>query len=297
MAAVGSQIYQSDAGAAVMLSNLADRLGMDLNEASWVVGFLIEAYERGLINKDLLGDLEPKWGDPEFVKRLLTMIANREGIGNLLAEGVKRAAETIGGEAVNIGIYTLKGNTPRSHDHRVRWLELIDTVISDTATHFLYTTDMPSFLKNLGVKFNPFSSDDVIKVLTKYGGWGQFEDSLVICKFDAYGYFQPILKAVNAVTGWSLTLDDALTIGKRIVNLFRAFNIRHGVDPRLERPSPRYGSTPINGPAAGISIMEHWDYIVRRIREGLGWDVESGKPLPETLKGLGLDFVIRDLWG
>ena len=297
MAAFGPQIYQSDAGAAVMLNNLADRLGMDLNETSWVVGFLIEAYERGLISEDLLGDLRPRWGDPEFVRRVLTMIANREGIGNLLAEGVKRAAERIGGEALNIGIYTLKGNSPRSHDHRARWLELIDTAISDTSTHFLYTTDMPALLKNLGIKFNPFSPDDVVNVLVKYGGFGQFEDSLVICKFNSYGYYQPLLKAVNAVTGWSLTLDDALTIGKRIVNLFRAFNIRHGVDPRLERPSPRYGSTPIDGPAAGIGIMEHWDYIIRRIREGLGWDVESGKPLPETLKRLGLDFIIKDLWG
>jgi len=296
VAGFGPQIGNTDPGATVMLTNLADRLGLDSNEASWVLGFVMECYEKGILRKEDLDGLEARWGDVEVAKKILIKIAKREGVGNLLAEGTKYVAQKIGGEAVNIGIFTWKGSTPRSHDHRARWSELLDTCTSNTST--IEATGGRPVGALLGIErlSNLFSPEDIARMNAKYNGWHIFENSLVICRFNTFGQYKALIKAVNAVTGWSLTLDDILTIGKRIVNLLRAFNIRHGLNPELEKPSPRYGSTPIDGPVAGIGIMPHFEKMLKIYRAEMGWDIESGKPLPETLRKLGLDFVIKDIW-
>ena len=67
------------------------------------------------------------------------------------------------------------------------------------------------------------------------------------------------------------------------------------MNPHSERPSTRYGSIPAGGPAQGKSIMEKWDTMVKNYHELMGWDTETGKPLPETLEKLGLEHVIKDI--
>ncbi len=77
----------------------------------------------------------------------------------------------------------------------------------------------------------------------------------------------------------------------------RAFNIRCGIGPDLERPSKRYGSTPVDGPLSGQSIMDHWDSMLDTWYETVGYDRKTGRPLPDTLSRLGLEDVIEPLWG
>jgi len=86
-----------------------------------------------------------------------------------------------------------------------------------------------------------------------------------------------------------------LRVGLRAVNLMRAFNIRAGITKELDRPSPRYGSTPVDGPSKGQNIMAYSDRMLENYYRLMGWDTETGKPLPETLKALGLDYVVKDL--
>ena len=83
---------------------------------------------------------------------------------------------------------------------------------------------------------------------------------------------------------------------ERVVNLFRAFNIRHGHTPDLEVPSVKYGSTPVDGPMKGKNIMPHWEEMKNEYYKMMGWDRGTGKPLPETLERLGLRSVISDIW-
>ncbi|MCP4517411.1 MAG: hypothetical protein GY824_19565, partial [Delftia sp.] len=118
LAAWGSQIGNTDQGAAVMLSNLTDRLGLDLNESSWTVGWLIECYEKGIVTRADVDGLDMTWGNTEAVKAVLIKIATREGCGDWLAAGVMRAAAHVRGQAPDLGVSTLKGPSPRSHDHR-----------------------------------------------------------------------------------------------------------------------------------------------------------------------------------
>ena len=95
--------------------------------------------------------------------------------------------------------------------------------------------------------------------------------------------------------GWEMDLEDAMRVGTRSINLLRVFNLRHGLKRELERPSSRYGSTPVDGPVKGKGIMPVWDELTDSYYSRVGWDPETGKPLPETLRSLGLDYLIQDL--
>ena len=123
-----------DVVGAFVLSNDVDRLGFDLNEAGWLLGFVMDCYDRGIITKKDTDGLEMTWGNVEAARTLLHKIATRDGFGNILAEGIKRAAEQIGGEALNHAVYIQKGHAPRGHDHRSRWTEIVDYATSSQGT-------------------------------------------------------------------------------------------------------------------------------------------------------------------
>lgn len=292
IAAWGPQIGNTDLGAVVMLTREVDRLGLDCNEASWTIGWVMECYEKGVFTKEDMGGLEMNWGNVEAVRTMLQKIAGREGIGDLLAEGVRRASQKIGGESTDWAIYTRKGASPRSHDHRgVRRAELLDTCVTNTSTiESTWAGIHPQLVDQPEVK-DPFSHEEVVESNVKFSGIRQFDDCLGTCRI-ASPDLKRQLACVNAVTGWKLTLEDAFTIGRRIINLLRMFNFRHGLKKEDEYPSVRYGSTPVDGPAKGKGVMEKWDSMKEKYYTLMGWDPETGKPLPQTLEKLDLKEII-----
>jgi len=292
MAAMGPVIGQTDPAAAVVLANIIDRLGLDANESGWVIGWVMECYEKGYLKKEDLDGLEMTWGNVSGTRSLLEKIAYRQGVGKMLAEGVKRAAEKVGGEALSCAVYTLKGNTPRGHDHRATWTELFDTCFSNTGTIESTGGALRAQQHGLEPISNPFDWEQVINQNAKTNGRRIFEDSLVICRFPNEN-INMMVSCVNAATGWNLTLDEAMTIGKRVVNLMRVFNHRCGMTKEMDAPSTRYGSIPVDGPAQGVSTREIWDKARRRYYDLMGWDPETGYPLPATLKALGLSDLIN----
>ncbi len=294
VAAMSSVIGQTDPGATVVLGNDVDRLGMDINESGWLIGWLMECSQKGLLNKDDLDGIDIKWGDAEATRAILKKTAYREGNGNLWAEGVKRTAEKYGGEALDCAVYTLKGATPRGHDHRARWSEMIDTCLSNTGT-IEVGPGIPA-VKELGI-LPPKDMFDAIEVSTFNAmvcGRRLFEDSLVLCFFCGQD-LKMITDTLSAITDWDFDIQEAMDVGKRIVNQLRVFNFRHGLTKDVEAPSVRYGSTPVDGPAEGKSIMPQWEALRSNYYEKMGWDPETGKPLPETLTKLGLEHLIPDL--
>jgi len=293
LAAWGPVIDLQDSAAATMLAGLTDRLGFDNNEAGWLIGWVMECFEKGFLKKEQLDGLEVRWGDVQAVMQLLYMIAHRQGVGNLLAEGVMRASQKVGGEAAKCAIYTMKGNTPRGHDHRTRWFEMFDTATSNTGT--LETGPTASYFGGAELQ-GPGYPMEVSASMAETKGMMVFEDSLGICRFNGRMNIVLEAEAVSAVTGWNFTPEEAKAVGLRAVNLLKAFNMLAGITKDLDRPSIRYGSTPVDGPSKGIAIMPHWEKMLENYYRLMGWDVETGKPLPETLKKLGLEHVIKDLW-
>jgi aldehyde:ferredoxin oxidoreductase len=299
LAAMSSEIGQHDPAATFVLCDLIDRMGLDVNETGHLFGWLMECYEKGYLKKEDLDGIEMTWGNVEAVQKMLKKIGHREGCGNLFAEGVKRAAEKIGGETLKCAIYTQKGASPRGHDHRGRWSEMIDTCMSNTGTvevgpgtpaADLLGMDMHQIMEN---RFNDMA---VSTVNARANGVRQFQDCLIICFF-CNNSLPLALDCLNAATGWDFTVQEAVDVGRRIINQLRVFNFRHGLTKDVEAPSVRYGSTPVDGPAQGKSIMTNWDALRSNYYRNMGWDPETGKPLPETLERLGLAKLIPDLKG
>lgn len=295
-AACGPLVGNTDPAEAAVLANLLTLLGLEGNEAGFLVSMVIELYEKGALTREDTGGLDLKWGNTVAMRTLLERIGRREGaFANILAEGTKHTAEVLGPEAQNCGIYTMKGHSPRGHDHRAMWREMFDTATSDIGTYesgYMGAPDPDTH--SLKDRFSP---EDVSTNVAKAKGRRQFEDALGTCTFCTRVPLRLLLEAFNAVTGWDFTPKEAQDAGFRAANLMRAFNLRHGVSIETERPSPRWASTPVDGPAKGISVVQHWDSMLDNYYKLMGWDRKTGRPFPETLRALGLEHVITDLWG
>lgn len=299
MASFGPVIGGANAAATIFLANEVDRLGMDSNETGWVIGLVMECFEKGILSREDCDGLEMTWGNYEAVNKIIHMIAVREGFGSLLAEGAMRTAQSIGDEAPNFAIHTMKGNTPRVHDHRTMWPMLFDTCLSQMSSDEGYIMARPA---DLGLSINPptmgtnNSLEDTLDWNVQCKGARQLEDCLGVCRYNTNTDLKLIAETVSASTGWDFSAEEALTVGKRIVNLLRVFNIRHGHTAEMDAPSARYGSTPMDGPSQGKDIMPYWNELRSKYYELMGWDKETGKPLPDTLRDVGLEYTISELW-
>ena len=302
MTSLGSIIGNYDASAALYLSNLADRLGLDVNELGWSLGLAIECYEKGLITRKQTDGLELTWGNYKAVHQLMERIARRQGFGDILAEGAMRAAQRIGGEAPNFAVGTKKGVTPRTVEVRNSWPWVLDHCISQSGTNegYEYITrpkdvgiESPTGLR-LGPQFSP---EVAIDFTVKTSWSAHFNDCLGVCWFSTNGDFKRLCEALRAATGWDFFPEETVEVGNRILNLMRVFNIRHGHTAEMDAPSPRFGGAPVDGMAKGRDFLAHWDEMRTAYYKGKGWDEKMGKPLPDTLRKLGLEHAIPEMWG
>jgi len=297
MSAFGPNMGITDIASVMMLSNLGDRLGLDVNETGWTFACMMELLEKGIVSSEEMDGLDLTWGNVEAVRTLLLKTAAKEGVGELLADGVKEAVKKIGRGAEDVGIYTLKGNTPRGHDHRGRWTEMFNTCLSESGNLENDLTNKRTDKTQFGLPPNIdiFDPDFVAKAEAKSKGSMQLEDSAVTCRFHTGTDVRLLAKAIAAVTGWDFDFDEAMKVGRRAINTMRAFNIRSGITGELDRPSPRYGSTPTDGPTAGKAIAPHFAEMVQTYYRLMGWS-DEGIPLPETLTDLDIEAIAGDLW-
>lgn len=301
LTSLGPIIGNYDAAAALYLSNLADRLGFDVNELGWTLGLAIECYEKGVITQKETDGLDLTWGNYKAVEQLMYRIANRQGFGNVLAEGAMRAAQAIGGEAPNFAVGVKKGVTPRTVEIRGIWPWVLDHCISQSGTNEGYEyilkprdvgIDAPD-----GMRLDPGLPAEVAVEYTVKTSWSaHFLDCLGVCWFACNGDFGRLCDALRAATGWDFPNTEVPAVGTRIQNLLRVFNIRHGHTPEMDEPSPRLGGTIQDGPSQGRRFLDFWPQMRTDYYKGKGWDPETGKPLPETLRQSGLEQFIPEMW-
>lgn len=295
LAGMGTQLGVHDGITATALSNEVDRFGMDVNETGWALGLTIECYQAGLISSADTGGLEMTWGNVSAIREMTRRIAFREGFGDVLADGAMRAAAQIGGDAPSRAVHGMGGNTPLSHDHRRYWPYLFDVSVSDGGSSDLHVFPRPERFAVADFT-SPFAAAEVVDYVLRVRGVSPFIDSLGVCRQPNREVMEILTEMIYAATGWQFTTGEALDVGLRALNLMRAFNLRAGVPAEAYAPSPRYGSAPPDGDAAGHAI--HPDFVGMRQRyyAGMGWHPADGRPLPETLRGLGLEDLVADLW-
>jgi aldehyde:ferredoxin oxidoreductase len=227
----------------------------------------------------------------------------REGrLGELLARGVKEAAEGIGGDAPNFAAH-IKGSGINLHDWRAAWGVLFGQIVGSAAGWpapgaDCWTPEPDAGYPKLTERFDPRSKPMEAR---KTGILKFMNDCTGICWFITWG-MEGILRltadAISAATGWDYSVEELLQVGERVMNLERAFNVRHGLLPEDDWNVPsRVVEAPPDGRAAGISIGPYLKGMVEEYCRLMGWDPKSGKPWRKTLEQMGLTQAARDLWG
>lgn len=299
MAAFSSMIANTDVDAALWLTHLNDRLGMDAKEQAALLGLAMECYEKGLITQNDTGGVELTWGNVQAVETILHKIATRDGFGDVLAEGVVRAAQRIGGDAPKFAVYTHKGIAPNVVDIRTNLASVATAGLSDFGSIPAGMGDVGEYLPKVGEGL--FAPPRVMSAKSSARGKallsrrGILTDSLGVCMFtSSWVRLETMCDAVSAVTGWDFSWKEGAEVGERSLNLQRAFNLRHGYSRDHDSVSQRIREAPRDGPAQGMSVGADWEATVDAYYEAMGWDKE-GRPLPETLRRLDLESVIQDL--
>jgi aldehyde:ferredoxin oxidoreductase len=279
-----------DPGAVTMLNTLNDDLGMDAKEVSFVLSMMMEGYDKGFIKRKDLDGIDLRWGDPEAAAAALRAISTRRGIGNVLAEGVMRTAETLGGEFPQMAVFVKKGNAPHIHDSRTRWGTLFNQIVSDMGSQEgLDLTGRGS--TDLGISQPTSQPDEYLGRVNAQTEWlRQFEECLMYCYYQT-PTLKTMIETLNCVTGSEYSREDALAVGRRVVNLLRMFNLREGMTVEHDSFSPRLAAPPVDGPNIGKSLAPTFEKVRGAYYDASGWD-EKGMPRPELLKSLQLAFAV-----
>jgi aldehyde:ferredoxin oxidoreductase len=282
-----------DPGTTTMLNTLNDDLGMDAKELSFLISMMMEGHEKGMIDNEKLGGLDLRWGDAKAAAEMMRRISRREGIGDILAEGVKKSSDKLSGKFPNIAVYVKKGNAPHIHDPRSRWGTLFNQVVSNMGSQEAQDLTARGS-SDLEIEKPTAEPDEYLgEVNAKSAWWRQFQECLTYCYYQT-ATAKTMIKTLNNLTGSDYDMAHALRIGKRIVNLMRMFNIREGMTKEHDSFSPRLGMPPVDGPAKGKSIVPTFNKVLQSYYRAAGWDQE-GVPTRELLEELDLGFTVSAL--
>ena len=276
-AAFGVNCANSNTESILMVNDICNRAGIDTISSGSVIAFATELYENNILTQKDTSGIDLKWGNYQAMVTMTTKLINREGLGDILADGVKRAAEKIGRGAekfaVHIGGQELGMHDPKMR-HPSRW--------STSAARY----QMDATPGRHTVIFGPgtFVHMHFLNMtgLCHFGQWPENEDLMV-------GIF-------HAITGRNFSWSDMAKAGERIVNLRHAFNLREGINELQWSVHPRIVGKPPQtaGPLAGVTVdieaQVYW------CLGALDWDRITTKPSKAKLLSLGLDDVAKDLW-
>ncbi len=310
LCAFGSLLLNDDLGSIMVCNDLCNQAGIDTISTGAAVAFAIECFEHGLLTTDDTDGLELAWGDAASIVTLVERIIAREGIGDLLADGVKPAAERIGKGADRFAIHSGGIEAPM-HDSKFDPGYLATYTCEPTPGH--HTISSFTYLE-LQVLEKQFSRAPKLPPIafkrskSKPEGKGEMlaVDSFYKMLVDATGacFFGtqvggplPLVDWMNAATGWSLSADDYLAIGERIHQLRHAFNVREGINPAKDcQPHPRlYGDPPLSsGPFRGTTL-DAQGFIAEYYR-AMRWDEDDGRTDQTHLAQIGLPEVAEKLY-
>ena len=290
LAAWGSNIGSSDVLGATLCTDACDDHGLDSLEASTVISMVMECVHQGILSKEDIGGIDLRFGNWEAALEMIDKIAKKEGFGEVLAEGAKRAAERIGNGAENC-VTHVKGMSIPMHDFRGLWGYALQYAVGSAGPSH---EGGPSRLEMAG-ELKRMSIEGKAEAVINGQQIRFFYNNIGVCWFGTTGVsLELIVQALNAAVGEKFSIDEVKTISLRCANLRRAFNIRHGLRPEDDTLSPRLLESPPDGPSKGSIVRIK--PMVREYYQRMGWDEKTGKPLIRTLRTLGLEDVIPDLW-
>jgi aldehyde:ferredoxin oxidoreductase len=280
LAAFGSNCGIDDLEALMKANELCNRYGIDTISTGVAISFAMECHERGILGTAEMDGLDLSFGNAGAMVRMVEKIALRQGFGNLLAEGTRRAADKIGKGSAELAMQVKGQELPMHEPRRKQAMGLHYSTNAAGADHNTTIHDT-----------EPLDGDTGIKLYEK-GFAAQLTNTLGICKFVPWDETQ-IREAVAHVTGWLATDRDLRRIVERGVTLSRIFNIREGFSEKDDALPKRFTQTPSDGPLKGID-PEKFSQARKTYYRTMGWD-ESGVPTAERLADLEIGWAARYL--
>ncbi|MFX1606673.1 MAG: aldehyde ferredoxin oxidoreductase family protein [Promethearchaeota archaeon] len=309
--AFGSNCLNNNVESVFHLGKRCDLLGMDTISCGKTIGFAMDLYEQGIITTKDTDGLDLSWGNAEAQVALVEKIAKREGFGDVLANGVRKAAEMIGGEAWRYAVHVkgleASGQDPRAHQSI--GLTYATNVRGADHLRSLSSLEELGYPEIVIARFGKEKADAILDIMSpEHKGqlvWDMEDlyaivDSAVICKYGTMWppvyYFDTFVNVIPPLTGMSDwgNMKFVRKVGERISHLRRAYNHRLGVTRKEETLPPRLLEEPMpTGPAKGG--LPDLDIMLDEYYEYRGCDRETGYPKESKLKELDLDFVAKDL--
>lgn len=300
----GGMILNDNPESIIKANEICNAYGLDTVSAGGTIAFAFECYENGLLTRDDTEGLELIWGNHKAAITVLEKMAKREpGLGELLADGVKVAAEKIGQGAERYAMH-VGGQELPMHDPRLN---------PSFATTYV-TDPTPGRHTQGGAGFNEFGLPLVTlpglepppTPRREFSGKGKAHaisskavetlDALGVCEFASISGEYPFLEIIHATTGWDMNVEEFLEVGERIQNVRQAFNIREGFVPSdFVLPDRVLGKPPLEaGPSANYTI--DIETLSNEFFEEMQWDPDSGRPKRGRLVELGLDHIVEQIY-
>lgn len=297
ISAFGSLCLNDNLEAIILANDICNRYGLDTISAGATIAFAIECFEEGIISEQDTG-VALKWGDAEGIVSLLKLLAEREGFGDLLADGVKAAASQIAKGSDEYAMH-VGGQELPMHDPRLNPGYGATYVVDPTPARHTAGT---AALAEMGAQMEMVSLPKLDK--HDYSRKGEANMPCVnvnsvitcagLCQFPTYMMKRyPLVELVNAATGWDTDLDDLLKTGERIQMLRYCFNLREGFKPDDFRLPARVRGNPsmTYGPLKNITLDE--DAMAKSCLRQMGVDEVTGEPHPNKLEELDLANLIQ----
>ena len=310
---LGAMSCNNDLAAIIHANHLCNDLGLDTISTGAAISFAIDCYEKGVIKANEFEECPLRWGDASMIVRLVQKIAHRDGLGDLLANGVKRAAERLGDQAEDCALH-VKGLEVPGHDPRgeSKVMALQYAVSPRGACHmhpnWAAVWDSGNFECGMRVFGLPWPPTDKYAEVGYQKGLayryisvhGEISEVVGACVFHSFGpadsCITPSLYArmLQSLTGFAIDEFELFKAADRSWVMKRCFNTREGFRRKDDVIPNRLRRELADGPAKGQAVTDV-DGMIDEYFEACGWDQETGIPKVETLQDLGLFDVAEDL--
>jgi aldehyde:ferredoxin oxidoreductase len=287
IALMGSNLGMKTIEDVAVLNERCNELGMDSISLGNVLGFTIEAYQKGLIKKEDIEGIEPDWGDVEEMSSLIKLIATRKTpVSDLLAEGVKTASEKLGGSSALYAMHA-KGLEIPGYDPRGTFGMGIAYATSDRGA--CHQRAWVAKAELYDPELDRFSYDKKAKIVKEVQDERAAFFSLVLCDFAPISE-EDCVEMWNLATGFHHTVESYLECGERIWNAVRLFNLREGLKPGSDILPERFFTEGFTSGPAKDKILSKKDFqqSIHHYYQIRGWD-RKGVPKKETIQRLGLE--------
>jgi len=302
--AFGSNCGINDLKAVCKANELCNKYSIDAISTGVSISFAMECYENGILTDNDTNGIKLNFGNAEAMVQMVELIAKRKGLGDILADGVKRAAEKIKNGSEKFAMH-VKGQEIPMHEPRFKQGLGVGYAVSPTGAEHMANMHDTTIASERSIAVHtaigilePLEINDIgikkIRALVYYTNWRNLMNTLLICYFVPWDYVD-IPEIVRAVTGWYTSSWELMKVGERITTMARVFNIREGFKRENDCLPERFFQPHTSGALSETAIKpEDFKSAIINYYKMIGWN-EDGIPTKSKLEELDIDWVSQYL--